>query len=360
MKRPEQNRITKLRQLMKEGSIPALLVTRREDVRYLSGFTGTAGNLLVTAGRQILVTDFRYKIQAFLQTKGITILIQTKDIFAAIRNAADRLGVKKIWFDESSLTLEDHKKLKKQGLVLKGHQDIVGTLRRQKDKSEVATIRLAILRAEQSFHELRKHIKPGVTEHELRMRLEQLMRKHGSRKEAFDTIVASGSNGAMPHASTTNRRIKKGELVIFDFGAEADGYYSDITRTICVGRPTARQRAIHEIVLMAQTTAIRSVRPDTSCKSVDHSAREIIRRAGYGKQFGHGTGHGIGLMVHEGPSISRQSKDRIAKDMIFTVEPGVYVPGWGGVRIEDMVLVTDAGAEVLTTLPRELNCLKNL
>jgi len=344
---------------MEKNDISALLVTRREDVRYLSGFTGTAGNLLVTPVRQMLITDFRYQLQARMQTKGIAILIQKKDIFVSTRDAADRLGVEKIWFDESSLTVEECKKLKKQGLSLKGNQDIVGMLRRQKDECELASIRLAITRAELSFLELTRYIKPGVTEQELRMRLEQLMRKHGSRKEAFDTIVASGSNGAMPHASTTNRRIKKGDLVIFDFGAEADGYYSDTTRTICVGQPTARQRAIYELVLSAQTAAIRSVLPGASCKSVDDTAREIIRCAGYGKHFGHGTGHGIGLMVHEGPSISRQSKDRIAKDMVFTVEPGVYIPGWGGVRIEDMVLATDAGAHLLTTLPREFNCLKS-
>jgi Xaa-Pro aminopeptidase len=164
----------------------------------------------------------------------------------------------------------------------------------------------------------------------------------------------------MPHAAVTDRRIKKGELVTFDFGAEANGYVSDITRTLCVGRPSVRQREIHELVLTAQAAAIRNARPGVSCKSVDDTAREIIKRAGHGRHFGHGTGHGIGLMVHEGPVLSQLSKDRVEKGMVFTIEPGVYIPRWGGVRIEDMVLVTEKGVKVLTTLPRELESLKSL
>jgi Xaa-Pro aminopeptidase len=186
------------------------------------------------------------------------------------------------------------------------------------------------------------------------------MREKGARKAAFDTIVASGRNGAMPHAAVTDRRIKKGDLVTIDFGAEADGYFCDITRTICIGQPTTRQREIHALVLKAQAAAIQSVRPGASCKSVDAEARDTIKKAGRGNNFGHGTGHGIGLMVHEGPSISPLSRDQVEQDMIFTVEPGVYIPGWGGVRIEDMVLVTEKSAKVLTTLPRELEGLKSL
>lgn len=360
MKRPEQRRISLLRQQMKHYDISVFLVTRREDVRYLSGFTGSAGSLLLAADRSFLVTDFRYQLQAPLETKSLSILIQKKDFFTAVRDAGNRLGADTLWFDESALTVGEMKKLRKQGFKLRGCRDIVGVLRRQKDEHEMASLRLAIRRAEQSFRELKQYIKPGATERELGGRLEQVMRENGSRKAAFDTIVASAGNGAMPHASVTNRRIRKGDLVTFDFGAEANGYYSDITRTICVGRPTARQREIHGLVLKAQSAAIRSVRPCISCKSVDAAAREIIQSAGHGKHFGHGTGHGIGLMVHEGPLISPRSKDRVAKDMVFTVEPGVYIPGWGGLRIEDMVLVTESGAKVLTTLPRELESLKDL
>ncbi len=265
-----------------------------------------------------------------------------------------------LWFDESALTVEEIKNIKKKGFKLKGHRDLIRTLRQQKDKRELANIRTAIRRAEEAFRELKTDIHPGATEQALGSKLEYLMRGKGARKAAFDTIVASGVHGAMPHAPVANRRIRKGDLVTFDFGAEANGYLSDMTRTFCVGRPSARQREIHELVLQAQSAAIRSVSVGVPCKSVDAAAREVIKRAGHGKHFGHGTGHGIGLMVHEGPSVSAQSDDRVEKNMVFTIEPGVYIPGWGGVRIEDMVKVTEAGVEVLTSLPRELDGLKSL
>jgi len=340
---------------MQADGMGALLVTRREDVRYLSGFTGSAGSLLISTGRSCLVTDFRYALQARAEAKGFTILIQKKDHFSALKIAADRIGINEVWFDESALTVETVKKLKQQKLTMRGCRDLVRVLRQRKDAKELAHIRRAIKRAEDSFLELKRYIKPGAVERELGMQLEFLMRERGSRKAAFDTIVASGRNGAMPHASVTTRRIQKGDLVTFDFGAEADGYFSDITRTVCVGRPTTRQREIHALVLKAQAEAIRSIRPGASCRSIDSVAREIIAGEGHGRHFGHGTGHGIGLMVHEGPSVSPLSVDIAEKDMVFTVEPGIYVPGWGGVRNEDMVLVTGKGARVLTTLPAGLD-----
>lgn len=358
MRRPEQDRLARLRHIMSENGLDSLLVTRREDVRYLSGFTGSSGSLLVVSGRSCLITDFRYNMQARRETTGITILIQKKDHFTAVRDAGERMGVDTLWFDESALTVEGLKNLKKKGFKLKGHGDLIKSLRQQKDKQELANIRTAIRRAEEAFLELKADIKPGASEQWLGSKLECLMRDKGARRAAFDAIVASGVHGAMPHASVTNRRIKKGDLVTFDFGAEANGYYSDITRTFCVGRPSSRQREIHEIVLKAQATAIRCVTPGIPCKSVDDAAREVIKGAGHGRQFGHGTGHGIGLMVHEGPTVSPLSKDTIEKNMVFTVEPGVYIPGWGGVRIEDMVQVTEKGAKILTTLPRELDSLK--
>jgi Xaa-Pro aminopeptidase len=360
IQRPEQRRIVRFRRLMAHAGITAFLVTRREDVRYLAGFTGSAGSLLIASGRPCLITDFRYKLQARLETRGVTLLIQKTDFFTALSDALAQRKAGRLWFDESSLTVQEMKKLKQQGLVLAGHSDLVGMLRRNKDEHELGNIRLAVARAEKAFRDLKRYIKPGARERELGLKLEYLMREHGARKAAFDTIVASGGNGAMPHASVTNRRLKKGDLVTFDFGAEANGYYSDITRTICVGKPSSRQREIHALVLKAQAAAIGHIRPGVACKAVDTTARDIIRQAGHGEHFGHGTGHGIGLMVHEGPSLSPLSKDQVAVDMVFTVEPGIYLPGWGGVRVEDMVLVTDSGAKVLTSLPRELESLKSL
>ncbi len=358
MMRPTQTRISRLRKLMKSGNIEALLVTRREDVRYLSGFTGSAGSLLIGFGKPFLITDFRYKLQTSKETSDVDVVIQKKDFFSALRDVAFDQGMKTLWFEESALTIEELKKLQKLGLKLRGHRELLRPLRMRKDRDELASLRKAIRRAESSFQELLRYVKPGAAERELGLTLEFLMREKGARKAAFDTIVASAGNGAMPHASVSNRRLRNGDLVTIDFGAEADGYYCDITRTLCVGKPTARQKEIHGLVLQAQEAAMQSVRPGISCKVVDAVAREIITRAGHGAHFGHGTGHGIGLMVHEGPSVSPLSTDEVEQDMVFTVEPGVYIPGWGGVRIEDMVLVTEQGRKVLTSLPRELEILK--
>jgi len=358
-RRPALSRISRLKKLMKKERVESLLITRREDVLYLTGFTGSSGSLLVSNGKPCLITDFRYQLQSRRESAGVTVLIQKKDFFTALQEAALDRGIKTIWFDESSLPVEIIKKLKKKGLRARAHRDLPRQLRLHKDQTELAHIRTAISRAEESFRELKRFIKPGATERELGLKLEYLMREKGSRKAAFDTIVASAGNGAMPHASVTNRGIRRGDLVTIDFGAEAHGYFCDITRTFCVGRPTARQMEIHHIVLAAQTEAIKKVRAGIECKTVDEAAREVIRRAGHGKHFGHGTGHGVGLMVHEGPSLSPLSQDIIEANMVFTVEPGIYIPGWGGVRIEDMLLATDSGAKLLTTLPRELDILKS-
>jgi len=339
---------------MRERGIGALLVTQRENVRYLTGFTGSAGIFLVASGRPVLITDFRYEVQAPAEAPGVSVMVQRKDLASVIRAAADRIGAGMLWFDESSLTLDRIRMLRKQKLRLRGARDLVAELRQRKDVVELAHIRTAIRRAEESFYELRPHIRPGASERDLGLRLEMLIREKGSRRAAFDIIVASGRNGAMPHAAASGRRLRGGDLVTFDFGAEANGYYSDITRTVCVGRPTARQREIHGLVLKAQQNAIDAIRPGVPCVEIDRAARSTIEQAGQGKHFGHATGHGIGLMVHEGPSVSALSKQNADRGMVLTVEPGVYVTGWGGVRIEDMVLVTDRGCRILTSLPREL------
>jgi len=354
-KRQEATRIARLRRIMRERGVDTLLVTQRENVRYLTGFTGSAGSVLLgISGRPVLITDFRYQEQAKAEASGSKLLIQKKDHSTTIKAAADLFGTAILWFDESSMTLERVKALRKQKLRLRGMKDPVAEIRQEKDPIELALIRKAIRRAEEAFRKLRPRIRPGTTEQELGLRLEMLIREKGSRRAAFDIIVASGRNGAMPHASVSGRRIRSGDLVTIDFGAEADGYYSDITRTVCVGRPTARQREVHDLVLRAQQSAILAVHPGTACSEIDRAARGTIEKAGHGKQFGHATGHGIGLMVHEAPTIAALSKGEIKEGMVFTVEPGVYIPGWGGVRIEDMVLVTKSGHTVLTSLSRNL------
>ena len=353
--RQEAMRIARLRRIMQERGIDTLLVTQHENVRYLTGFTGSAGSVLIGAsGRPVLITDFRYQEQAKAETSGAKLLIQKKDHVSTIKAAADLFDTDILWFDESSMTLDRLRALRKQKLRLRGVKDPVAEIRREKDAVELTLIRRAIRRAEEAFCELSPRIRAGTTEQELGVRLEMLIREKGSRRAAFDIIVASGRNGAMPHASVSGRRLRAGDLVTFDFGAEADGYYSDITRTVCVGRPNTRQREVHGLVLHAQQNAIHAVRPGIACADIDRAARALIEKAGHGKQFGHATGHGIGLMVHEAPTIAALSKGEIREGMVFTVEPGVYIAGWGGVRIEDMVLATKNGHQVLTSLPREL------
>jgi len=352
--RTERLRVAALQRIMEERNIEAFLVTQRENVRYLTGFTGSSGSVLVASGRPMLVTDFRYQIQARAEATEVTVLVQKKDHFSAVKEAARRLGADTLWFDDASLTIDRAKAFRKQGLRLKGIKDPVAEIRQRKDTVELARIRSAIRRAEDSFRALKRFIKPGASERELGFKLEMLIREQGARRTAFDIIVASGTNGAMPHASITDRRLRAGDLVTFDFGAEADGYYCDITRTVCVGRPTSRQRSVHDLVLRAQDQAISAVKPGAPCAELDRHARDVITQAGHGKHFGHATGHGIGLMVHEGPSLSALSKGVVEEGMVFTVEPGVYIPGWGGIRIEDMVHVTADGHRVMTSLPREL------
>lgn len=352
---PRKGRIAALRRLMKDARVPAVLVTRREDVRYLTGFTGSAGVVLVSSGRPCLVTDFRYDLQARAESPGVAVIIQKKDWISAVAETAKRLKAPRLCFEPSAVTVDVHRRLIKAGMrpSVCG-SDFVAELRQQKDSAELKSIRRAIRRAEEAFRHIRRSIIPGIRERDIALRLDFLMRELGSRRPAFDTIVASGRNGAMPHASVTDRKIRSGDLVTIDFGAEADGYFCDITRTVCAGRPTARQREIHGLVLRAQANAIASVRPGAGGRDIDEAARAAISGAGHGGHFGHSTGHGVGLMVHEGPAISPLSRTTVREDMVFTVEPGVYIPGWGGVRIEDMVRVTASGASVLTTLPREL------
>ncbi|MDA8100163.1 MAG: aminopeptidase P family protein [Nitrospiraceae bacterium] len=350
----QSTRLARLRRLMRERRISALLVTQREHVRYLSGFTGSSGWVLVTPARCVLVTDFRYQLQAKREAPATSLVIQKKDIITTVRETARTLGLRSLCFDEASLTADRINAFRKQGLGMKDVKDPLTDLRQRKDAEELGAIRLAVKRAETSFLELRPHIRPGVTERELALRLEWLMREKGAKRAAFDIIVASGGNGAMPHASVSNRRLRSGDLVTIDFGAEAKGYYCDITRTVCAGKPSARQREIHGLVLRAQQQAIERVAPGVACADADKAARDIIAAAGHGGEFGHATGHGIGLMVHEAPSLSALSKATLAPGMVVTVEPGVYIPGWGGVRIEDMVLVTERGRKLLTSLPRGL------
>ena len=348
-----------LKKKILELCVDGILITDIHNVRYLSGFTGSAGFLFITKNNQIFVTDFRYQEQAKTEVKGFNIKIQAVEKTEFIKKLAEKYKIRKLGFEEQNINYYTYKKLCKNGLKLKALTDTIEDLRVIKSQQELFFIKTAVRRAENAFKKLQPFIKVGVTEQKLAMRFEGLLREEGCKNLPFGVIVASGHMSALPHAKPTSRAIKKGDLVLFDWGGESNGYYSDMTRVAAIkGRHLKKQIEIYDTVFNAQDRAIKAVEPEAGAVNVDSAARCFIKGKGYNKYFGHGTGHGLGLAVHERPVISWQSKETIKKGMVFTVEPGIYLPGFGGVRIEDMVFVTGNGAEILTSLPRRLKIIE--
>ncbi|MBI5599519.1 MAG: aminopeptidase P family protein [Deltaproteobacteria bacterium] len=350
------DRIKIMRAGLEGRGLDGILVTDLKNVRYLAGFTGTSGYVLLTSLKAshagaagFFFTDSRYALQARGEVKGLRITIYKKAI-EEIAGTVKGLGLKRVGFDGRNLSYDTFRRLKKllPAVRLKSSPDAVEGKRAVKDADEVEYIRGAIAAAGKGFESVEKRGIGGVTEKEVSIRIEAAVKKAGADALSFETIVASGFRSAMPHAVASGKRIKKGELVIVDMGVELGGYRSDETRTYAVGSATAAQKKIYSTVKDAQMRALDAIRPGARAKDVDGAARTCIRKAGYGKYFGHGTGHGVGLDVHERPHISPQSTDVFEEGMVVTVEPGIYIPGFGGVRIEDMALVTRDGAEVLT------------
>lgn len=333
----------------------AILITDLKNLRYFTGFTGSSGIGLFTKRGGFFITDFRYKEQSYREVKGWEIIIEQKR-FQAIKKLRDKLKLKRLAF-EPSITFENLENLKRLGfevLPLKKHLLRVREIKRPE---EINFIKEAIKRAEEGFLRIKDLIKPGIIELDIATELEYQIKKLGSKTLPFEPIVASGENSAMPHARASTKRLNPGDLVVIDWGAEANGYFSDMTRTFLLSSSMDslkdEKRKIYQIALKAQQTAIQSIKPDILTSELDRAARDFISRHGYGKAFGHSTGHGIGLDVHELPHISMAHKEKLKPGMVFTVEPGIYIPGVGGVRIEDMVLVTSGGFEILTSLPKD-------
>ena len=255
---------------------------------------------------------------------------------------------------ESSVSYSFFRRLSEAGIVFRDLEGLLEKIREIKTDSEIAAIKEAVRRAEKAFLEVRPHIKAGIREHAVALRLEERLKKNGCRKAAFDIIVASGPNAALPHAKPTEKKIDPGDLVIIDWGGEADGYFSDMTRTLLVkgGEHISKKKEIYQIVLEANKRSISSVAAGIQAKKVDGAARNYIKSSGYGDCFGHGTGHGVGLQVHEAPRITWTGSVLLRENMVFTIEPGIYIPGIGGVRIEDIVVVDRDQPTVLTTLPK--------
>jgi len=351
-------RIEQVRARFAEEGIEALVVTGAANRRYLSGFTGSAGTLLITPAEALLLTDFRYVEQATMQAPDFQV-VRYDDLYKTLGERLQPFAGRRVGFEAEHVTVAQMEKLREAASVeWVPTRMLVEKVRAIKDASELALIQAAVDLADRCFEHILPQLKPGVTEREIAWRMEKFMRENGADGLAFQTIVASGPNGALPHARPTDRPLAAGEFVTLDFGCVWKGYCSDITRTVFLGEPTAKHRELYELVLRAQKAGIAAVRPGRSGREVDAVSREIIAQAGYGDAFGHGLGHGLGLEVHEEiPRLSTRSETVLAPGMVTSVEPGVYLPGWGGIRIEDLVVVTEDGCQILTKSHKELVCL---
>ncbi len=351
-----RDRLVKLRGGMAADGLDGLLVTDRINIRYLTGFTGSYAVLLITGDTAFLLTDSRFVEQASAESPGFAIETIEDGWVSSAADLIRRLDVRRVGFEGAALSYADWRSLSEglPGGELLSADDLIGPLRMVKEECEIALIREAAGIADLTFEYIAGVLKPGLREREVALEIECFMRKHGADKEAFDTIVVSGPRSALPHGEATDKVICAGELVVLDLGARKQGYHSDITRTVLLGEPDARQQEVYDVVAEAQQRAIASMRPGLLGREVDAIAREYIAGRGYGDYFGHGLGHGLGLSVHDGRILAKKSEIALEPGMVVTVEPGIYIPGWGGVRIEDDVLVTESGHEVLTHSPREL------
>ncbi|MBE8950464.1 MAG: aminopeptidase P family protein [Quinella sp. 3Q1] len=348
-------RLIRLKEKISAEEIDALLVTKIPNVTYFSGFRGDSTALFIGENFLKLITDGRYMNQARQQTKNFALVEQTEGLYKKIVAEIKSSGCKKIGVEGLVMTVAELSYLKKELAGVEFKSVALDTLRQVKDAAEIAQIQVACEIADEAFKKVLAVLKPNVREIEVAAELEYFMRRLGSEKAAFDTIVASGWRGSLPHGVATEKKICAGELVTMDFGAVYNGYCSDITRTVCVGRASAEQKKIYNAVLDAQLYGLEIITAGKGGKEIDEAVRERLTAAGYEKFFVHGLGHGVGLEIHEEPRLSKRSKcESLLPNMIVTDEPGLYIENFGGVRIEDTVLVTGGGAQPLTLAPKNL------
>jgi Xaa-Pro aminopeptidase len=351
-----ESRLESVHKLLNAHEADGILFTSLENIRYLSGFTGSDGAVVVTSQKSFFLTDSRYWTQAEAEIKGSEIVHYRKKV-EGIASLLSDLQLKRIGFESPALTVALHRSLAEKlgsDARLLPFEDEIKNLRAVKDPGELALLRKTIEIASGALDHALTITREGVLEKDVAFEMEFFMKRNGAESLAFDIIVASGPRAALPHGKASDKRISRGDLILFDYGAAFDGYHSDETCTVICGSPGAEQEKVYQIVKDAHDRAIESVRPGIPIHEVDAAARDYIKECGYGDYFGHGLGHGVGLAVHEDPPINAENKGIIQEGMVFTVEPGIYIPNWGGVRIEDMVRVTSNGAEVLTRQPKEL------
>jgi len=352
-----KSRIKRLQKILKDENLDAFLVTCLPHVRYLSGHTGSNGIMLITPNSSSFLTDFRYQEQAKEQVKGSKITVVQRDLYTGLPDVPKLKSKRiKLGYESEFVSCKVYRNLKTllPYCLLVPMEQSVETLTIRKDQKEIESIKKAAEITDLVFSEILNIIKPGLIELDLAAEIEYRMKGFGSSTPYYETIVASGKRAALPHGVASDKKIQRGDFVTMDFGAVWDGYTADLTRTVLVGKATQRQKAIYNTVLNAQQYASSKVKAGIKACDLDKVARDIIKKAGYLKYFGHGLGHGIGLLIHDNPAINPTNQQVLEPGMVITIEPGIYIPNWGGVRIEDDILVTPRGYEVLTISDRKL------
>jgi len=354
-------RLRKLRTSIAEKGLDALLLSQPENLRYLSGFTGSSGWLLISGQNAILATDFRYVEQAKGESPDFEIIQTKQELRYWLPGLVSDLGWNKLGFEANFISYEGYHKLseaiktKQVNLKLVPTTGIVEQLRSIKEPEELGFITKAVELVDAVFEQTKSIIRPGITEKEAAWEIEKILRQEGSEGIPFEIIVASGSNSALPHARPAEKIICSGEPVLIDMGARINGYCSDFSRTLFLGETDKSLQEIYNIVLKAQATAVERIESGMDASQADRLARSVVEQADYGDAFGHGLGHGVGLAIHEFPTLGPRSSDSLADGMVFTIEPGIYLAGKGGVRIEDMVVLKNGKAEVLTKAKKDLS-----
>lgn len=351
-----EKRLSKLRQKLAANNLDAAFIYSKENRRYISGFTGSTGYVIVTANKAYFVTDFRYREQAQQQCKGFEVIIHGSSLLNQLKETIQGANIKTMGVEDSFMTVVFHENLKSnlEGVELVPLKGIMDDLRLYKDAEEIESIAKAASIADAAFAHILSFIKPGMTEREVAVELEYFCKKSGASDMSFESIVASGVRSSLPHGVFSDKVINQGEFLTMDFGCVYNGYCSDMTRTVFVGKADEKQKKIYNTVLEAQEKALEQIKPGLLGKEVDKIARDIITAAGYGENFGHGLGHGVGLAVHEEPRLSPMGDRALEANMVVTDEPGIYIAEYGGVRIEDLVLVTADGHRVLSKSPKHL------
>ena len=353
-------RVQKLREQMKALSLDSILISNRSNIRYLSGFTGSSALIYLAQDKQILITDFRYIEQATLQCPEFEIVNQTtKGLIGTALEIAKNHEDQHIGFESDHTNYSTYLSLKAHdAFVFVPTKEVVENLRQIKDASEVEKLREAEKIGDLAFSHIipfiQSEYKKGLTETDIALELERFMRMQGASGNSFNPIVAAGSKSSLCHAVPGKETLHEGDFVVMDFGCIYEGYCSDMTRTIVIGKPSQKHLEIYNTVLEAQQAALAAIKSGVKGKDIDAIARKIITDAGYGEYFGHGLGHSVGIDIHENPRFSAAEERTIEEGMVLTVEPGIYLPGFGGVRIEDMVVVTKEGIENLTHSKKEL------